>query len=171
MAPAVSIRPMLAWALVLGLAGALRADVRGEEQARHLAQAENAVWQVLFGQHVVAEAQKQLGKPYVGGAKDGGRGFDCSGLTAFVYGSLGVDLAPNALGQYNQGIAIERASLLPPMPRTISRRLRSAPSSTIRSSSRTPGCSSSRRSMNWSAPLTNSNGSTTAVQSSHRYAA
>ncbi len=105
-----------AWALLAILAGALvlplRADVRAEEQARHLARADNAVWQALFGQQVLREAKKQLGKPYIWGAKAGDRGFDCSGLTAYVYGTLGVPLAQNALGQYSQGISIERANLI-----------------------------------------------------------
>jgi NlpC/P60 family len=92
---------------------ALRADIREEEQQRRLARADNSIWQVLFGQRVVKEAKKQLGKPYVWGAKDGSEGFDCSGLTAYVYGTLGVPLAVNAIGQYAQGVGIEQAGLLP----------------------------------------------------------
>jgi cell wall-associated NlpC family hydrolase len=99
--------------LCLALACPLRADFRAEEKARRLARAGNDVWQALFGQRVLHEAKKQLGKPYIWGAKDGEQGFDCSGLTAYVYGTLGVPIAINAAGQYGQGISIERASLLP----------------------------------------------------------
>ena len=105
----------MAWALALtlALAGslALHADPREDERKRHASRAENDVWQLLFGKRALREAEKQLGKPYIWGAKDGEKGFDCSGLTAFVYGSLGVPLAPNALGQYAQGDPIERGSL------------------------------------------------------------
>jgi hypothetical protein len=98
--------------LALGAALPLRADIRAEEQARRLARADNSIWQAVFGHQVLREAQKQLGKPYIWGAKDGSEGFDCSGLTAYVYGSLGVELAANAIGQYQQGVPIERPSLL-----------------------------------------------------------
>jgi cell wall-associated NlpC family hydrolase len=99
--------------LALGLALPLHADLEQEEHARRLARADNAIWQAFFGQRVLHEAKKQLGKPYVWGAKDGEQGFDCSGLTAYVYGTLGVPIAINALGQFVQGSSIERAALLP----------------------------------------------------------
>jgi cell wall-associated NlpC family hydrolase len=101
--------------LVLGLAcfTAAQADPRDEEAARHQSRAANDVWQLLFGKQALKEAEKQLGKPYIWGAKDGDKGFDCSGLTAFVYGSLGVPLAPNALGQYAQGAPIQKSGLQP----------------------------------------------------------
>ena len=108
-----ALNRLLAVALLLALAPSLVADVRGEEQARHLARADNAIWQLLFGRRVVQEAEKQLGKPYLWGAKDGAQGFDCSGLSAYVYSSLGVAMAPNAMGQFGQGIGIERGGLLP----------------------------------------------------------
>lgn len=110
MGPSALNRGLLA--LALSLAVGLGADPRVEERARKTKRAENAVWQVLFGQRVVREAEKQLGRPYLWGAKDGDKGFDCSGLTAYVYGTLGVSLAPNALGQFNQGAPIERAGLM-----------------------------------------------------------
>jgi hypothetical protein len=99
--------------LALGLAFPLHADIRAEEEARRLVRADNAIWQAVFGQRVLREAKKQLGKPYIWGAKDGDQGFDCSGLTAYVYGTLGVSIAINALGQYSQGFGVERAGLLP----------------------------------------------------------
>lgn len=113
MGPGALNKLVLGLLVLLGSASAGRADIRSEQLAGKANRADNAVWQLIFGQHVVKEAQKQLGKPYIWGAKDGDRGFDCSGLTAYVYGTLGVSLAPNALGQYQQGIAIERFGLQP----------------------------------------------------------
>ncbi len=106
------MKRVLAVCLGVALSLPLHADIRGDEQSHRLARAQNAVWQVLFGRRVVTQARKQLGRPYVWGAKSGERGFDCSGLTAFVYGSLGVGLAPNAVGQYGQGVPIDKAGLL-----------------------------------------------------------
>ena len=103
----------LIFILSLSLLSPLGADIRGEEQVRRLNRAQGDIWQTLFGQRVVRAAKKQLGKPYIWGAKDGDQGFDCSGLTAYVYGTLGVPIAINAVGQFTQGIAIERGGLLP----------------------------------------------------------
>jgi hypothetical protein len=111
MGPAALNRALLC-ALLGALALPLRADIQGEEQVRRLARADNSIWQAVFGHRVVREAEKQLGRPYIWGAKDGAEGFDCSGLTAYVYGTLGVELAQNAIGQYQQGVSIERAGLL-----------------------------------------------------------
>lgn len=107
-------RTLLALLLALAAAASLpAADPRDEEAQRHLKQAEEAVWQQVFGQRVVAEARKQLGQPYVWGDKTGRRGFDCSGYTAFVFNSLGVDLAVSALLQYQQGFALVKENLIP----------------------------------------------------------
>jgi len=112
MGPA-ALTKWITFVLALGLALPLQADIRAEEQARRLARADNAIWQAVYGMRVVQEAKKQLGKPYIWGAKDGEKGFDCSGLTAYVYGTLGVPIAINAVGQFAQGISIEKAGLLP----------------------------------------------------------
>jgi len=37
-------------------------------------------------------AKQQLGIPYVFGAENPGRGFDCSGLTQFAYGAVGIKI-------------------------------------------------------------------------------
>jgi cell wall-associated NlpC family hydrolase len=59
-----------------------------------------------LGGQAVAIAEQYLGVPYVwGGASPDG--FDCSGLTMFVYGQLGVSLPHNAAAQY---------SMLPSVP-------------------------------------------------------
>lgn len=109
-------------AAVLGLAllclpGAwaspLPADIKTEEQDRRWRQLNENIWQAVFGQRVVAQAKRQLGRPYVWGCKTGTPGFDCSGFTAYVFNSLGVPLASSALAQYQQGIEVEQGALQP----------------------------------------------------------
>jgi hypothetical protein len=103
--------------LILGLAcvwaSPLRADYEAEEQARHLRQADESIWQALFGQRVLAMARRELGRPYVWGGKTEATGFDCSGYTAFVLRSVGVAIAPTALGQFGQGLDIDASALQP----------------------------------------------------------
>lgn len=79
---------------------------------RRLKRADEGVWQAVFGIAAVNEARKQVGKPYVWGEKSGERGFDCSGYTAYVFASLGVDLPSDALGQFQKGLGIEQAGLI-----------------------------------------------------------
>ncbi len=50
-------------------------------------------------QRAVAVAAAQRGKPYVYGAA-GPNAFDCSGLTRYAYGAVGVSLPRTALAQY-----------------------------------------------------------------------
>jgi cell wall-associated NlpC family hydrolase len=101
--------------LLLALAhpAGLAADLDQEDRARQVGQANEAVWQAVFGERVVSEARKQLGQPYVWGGKSRAEGFDCSGYTAWVYRSLGVDIGASALQQYQAGVSIPRAGLLP----------------------------------------------------------
>jgi hypothetical protein len=118
MARAASNRAQLAAAL-LGLAllacpaPPARADFESEERERAARRADEDVWQAVFGQQVVAGARRELGKPYRWGGKTGEDGFDCSGYTAFVYGGMGIRLAPTALLQFQQGVEVERSGLLP----------------------------------------------------------
>ena len=63
-------------------------------------------------QGAVNTALAQLGKPYVyGGA--GPHAFDCSGLTQFAYGAVGIGLPHSARAQSGHGIPVARANLQP----------------------------------------------------------
>jgi len=61
---------------------------------------------------VVALASRYLGVPYVYGGSSP-RGFDCSGLTQYVYGLLGISLPRTAQAQYNATTHISRSSARP----------------------------------------------------------
>jgi len=60
----------------------------------------------------VAEAYRQLGKPYVWGA-EGPDSFDCSGLTQWVWAKGGVHLPHYTGDQWNAGRHVSRAELIP----------------------------------------------------------
>jgi cell wall-associated NlpC family hydrolase len=62
---------------------------------------------------LVRTAQGMLGLPYKKGGGSPLRGFDCSGLTHFVFERHGQDLARTAHGQYQQGLRVERRDLQP----------------------------------------------------------
>jgi cell wall-associated NlpC family hydrolase len=65
-----------------------------------------------LGQQAVAIAEGELGVPYVwGGASPSG--FDCSGLTMWVYAQLGVSLPHFAAAQFNAGPHVSRDQLEP----------------------------------------------------------
>jgi cell wall-associated NlpC family hydrolase len=60
----------------------------------------------------VAEAYRQLGKPYRWGAA-GPDSFDCSGLTMWAWGKAGVSLPHSSRAQYGQGRHVSRGELMP----------------------------------------------------------
>lgn len=63
-------------------------------------------------QTVVAAAKSQLGVRYIfGGASSSG--FDCSGLTMYAYGKVGISLPHSAAQQAGLGWAVSRSALQP----------------------------------------------------------
>ena len=63
-------------------------------------------------QAVLDLAKAQLGKPYAWGA-EGPNSFDCSGLTYYVYGKVGIKLPRVSRDQYNVGSSVNYSSLKP----------------------------------------------------------
>lgn len=59
---------------------------------------------------VVELAKQQLGKKYVWGG-NGPNTFDCSGLTKYVYGKVGVTLERVSYNQATQGIKVDKSKL------------------------------------------------------------
>jgi cell wall-associated NlpC family hydrolase len=66
-----------------------------------------------LGEQAVTIAEQYLGIPYQWGGASPLGGFDCSGLTMFVYGQLGVPLPHYAAAQWNQGPRIDSSQLQP----------------------------------------------------------
>lgn len=65
-----------------------------------------------YGQ-VVAIALQYLGVPYVWGGASPSTGFDCSGLTMYVYAQVGVSLPHYAAAQFQMGTPVPRDQLAP----------------------------------------------------------
>ena len=63
------------------------------------------------GAQVVAIAMQYLGVPYVWGSADPSVGFDCSGLTTYVFAKVGVSLPHYAAAQYQLGTAVSKDQL------------------------------------------------------------
>ena len=64
------------------------------------------------GQQAVMIAEQYLGVPYVwGGASPSG--FDCSGLTMYVYAQLGIQLSHYTGDQWNEGVHVSQDQLAP----------------------------------------------------------
>ena len=65
-----------------------------------------------LGERAVRIAERELGTPYVYGGS-GPSGFDCSGLTSYVYGELGISLPHNAAAQFGYGRPVDLRHLRP----------------------------------------------------------
>jgi hypothetical protein len=66
-----------------------------------------------IGARAVAIAEEFLGVPYRWGGASPETGFDCSGLTMFVYAKLGIGLVHYAAAQLHEGYAVPPSGLLP----------------------------------------------------------
>ncbi len=65
-----------------------------------------------LGQRASRLAAAEIGVPYhYGGSSPSG--FDCSGLVAYVYARLGIQLPHNAAAQYSYGRSVDRGHLKP----------------------------------------------------------
>jgi peptidoglycan DL-endopeptidase CwlO len=62
---------------------------------------------------VIAIAMQYLGVPYVWGGASPSQGFDCSGLTTYVFAQIGVSLPHHAASQYNYGTPVSPEELQP----------------------------------------------------------
>lgn len=65
------------------------------------------------GQEVVEYAKQFLGSRYVYGGETPAKGFDCSGLTKYVYQRFGVTLTHSATAQSKVGTKVEKENLQP----------------------------------------------------------
>lgn len=66
------------------------------------------------GERAVAAARTQLGQPYkAGGESPAEGGFDCSGLTTYAWGQVGVALPRTSSGQHTWASKITKAQLAP----------------------------------------------------------
>lgn len=65
---------------------------------------------VTLRHSLLALARKQLGKPYIYGST-GMAGFDCSGLTYYLYGAHDISLHRTASQQLQDGIVVSRAHM------------------------------------------------------------
>ena len=65
-----------------------------------------------IGAQAVSVAMQYLGTPYVWGGESPS-GFDCSGLTKYAYGQVGVGLSHFTGAQWNEGVRVPAEQLLP----------------------------------------------------------
>ncbi len=65
------------------------------------------------GAQVVSIAMQYLGIPYVWGGASPSAGFDCSGLTMYVFAQVGVSLPHYAAAQYGMGVPVSKDQLQP----------------------------------------------------------
>ena len=65
------------------------------------------------GERAVAIAEQYLGVPYRWGGADPIGGFDCSGLTMYVYAQLGIQLVHYTGSQFYEGMRVPPTRLLP----------------------------------------------------------
>jgi len=84
-------------------------EVKEEKKEEEKSSSSNKV----TGQAVADYAQKFLGKSYVYGGTSPSTGFDCSGLTYYVYKQFGYTLNRSASGQASNGREVSKSELKP----------------------------------------------------------
>ncbi len=100
-----------------GKTGYIRSDlmeVTGAPSSESYSRTENMASSenTSLGQQIANYALQYLGYNYVYGAESPKDGFDCSGLTYYVYGQFGYDLSRTASQQYkNNGSSVSKDSL------------------------------------------------------------
>ncbi len=67
--------------------------------------------QKSLGEQICEYAMQFIGVPYVYGGSSPTTGFDCSGLTQYVYKHFGYNI--NRISQYTEGVRVEKANLKP----------------------------------------------------------
>ena len=88
--------PVLVIAAVLAPAGSASAASDGQPAARH-----GAAARMLLGQRIAAYAKTFVGRyPYRWGGDSPKTGFDCSGLTSYIYNQYGMTIPRTAEAQY-----------------------------------------------------------------------
>jgi cell wall-associated NlpC family hydrolase len=88
--------PVLVIAAVLAPAGSASAASGGQPAARH-----GAAARMLLGQRIAAYAKTFVGRyPYRWGGDSPKTGFDCSGLTSYIYQQYGMAIPRTAEAQY-----------------------------------------------------------------------
>jgi hypothetical protein len=65
-----------------------------------------------LGAKVVSYAKRMVGVPYSYGGSSP-RGFDCSGLTSYVYRHFGISVARTSYSQFREGMRVARSGLQP----------------------------------------------------------
>jgi cell wall-associated NlpC family hydrolase len=65
------------------------------------------------GAEAVSIVERYLGVPYRWGGSSPAEGFDCSGLTMYVYAQLGIQLPHYAAAQWSEGVQIDPSLLEP----------------------------------------------------------
>jgi cell wall-associated NlpC family hydrolase len=66
-----------------------------------------------IGARAVAIAKQYLGIPYVYAGANPKKGFDCSGLTMYVYAQLGISLNHYSGDQFHEGFRVLKSQLKP----------------------------------------------------------
>jgi len=86
--------------------------LEAKKKAAKAAAKKKAAAKAAKGEQAVKLAKKFQGTPYVYGAS-GPDAFDCSGLTSYVYGKLGIKLTHNAQAQFNECKSVSLSSIKP----------------------------------------------------------